>query len=78
MMSHEVHTRENRLRRMAARQGLRLVKSGRRDPLAIDYGLYQILDWSSKGHRVPGATPAVQFESQDIDKIEGWLRRPGE
>ena len=30
--------RENRLRRMAKRQGLHLVKNGRRDPRAIDYG----------------------------------------
>ena len=32
--------RENRLRRAAGRQGLRLVKSRRRDPRAYDYGRY--------------------------------------
>lgn len=63
-MGHELHTRENRLRRMAARQGLKLVKSGRRDPLAIDYGLYQIHD----GDR-------VQFESRDLDEVERYLVR---
>jgi hypothetical protein len=36
--------RENRLRRMAERQGLRLEKSRRRDPRAIDYGTYQLVD----------------------------------
>ena len=36
--------REARLRRKAARNGLRLVKSRRRDPAAIDYGLYALLD----------------------------------
>lgn len=41
MDSHE-KVRENRLRRMAARQGYRLVKSRRRDPLAVDYGRYRI------------------------------------
>lgn len=75
-MAHQRHTRENRLRRMAQRQGLRLVKNRRRDPRAIDYGNYQIIDWSSKGHRLPGATPSVQFESPDLDKIEEWLNRP--
>ncbi len=36
--------RENRLRRMAERQGLRLLKSRRRDPRAADYGTYMLLD----------------------------------
>lgn len=36
--------RENRLRRMAERQGLRLVKSRRRDPQAVDYGTYGLID----------------------------------
>jgi hypothetical protein len=33
---------ENRLRRIAARRGYRLVKSARRDPLARDYGRYRL------------------------------------
>lgn len=37
-------TRENRLRRMAERQGLQLVKSRRRDPRALGYGLYMIIE----------------------------------
>jgi hypothetical protein len=32
--------RENRLRRMAERQGLALQKNRRRDPYAADYGLF--------------------------------------
>lgn len=35
---------ENRLRRAADRQGLQLVKSRRRDPRAVDYGTYMIVD----------------------------------
>lgn len=35
-------TRENRLRRMAERQGVQLVKSRRRDPRATDYGRYYL------------------------------------
>lgn len=36
--------RENLLRRMAHRQGLRLHKSRRRDPRAYDYGMYMLTD----------------------------------
>ena len=36
--------RENRTRRMADRQGLQLVKSRRRDPRAIGYGGYMLVD----------------------------------
>jgi hypothetical protein len=34
--------RENRLRRMAERQGLTLTKNRRRDPRALDYGEYRL------------------------------------
>lgn len=45
MTAAEQHkVRENRLRRMAARQGLRLSKSPRRDHRALDYGKYALLD----------------------------------
>lgn len=37
-------TREARLRRVAARQGLQLIKSRARDPRAVTYGTYQICD----------------------------------
>ncbi len=36
--------RENLVRRMAHRQGLRLEKSRRRDPLALDYGTYALVN----------------------------------
>ena len=39
-----VKVRENRLRRKARRQGLELQKSRRRDPHALDYGTYQLVD----------------------------------
>jgi hypothetical protein len=35
---------ENRLRRAAKRQGLRLEKSRFRDPRAVGYGTYQLVD----------------------------------
>ena len=40
--------RENRLRRMAKRQGCRLVKTRRIDPLAIDYGTYRLVPVKGK------------------------------
>ena len=40
---------ENRLRQIAERQGLRLIKSRRRDPRALDYGGWRIVDTRSNG-----------------------------
>jgi len=66
--------RENRLRRMAARQGLELQKSRRRDPLAYDYGGYQLID--------PGMNALVFGElaghgfGASLDEIEQWLTHP--
>lgn len=36
--------RENRLRRMAERQGLQMQKSRRRDQRAVDWGTYRLID----------------------------------
>ena len=41
-MDQDTKVRENRLRRMAKRQGLTLVKIRRLDPLAVDYGRYRV------------------------------------
>lgn len=46
MNQRDHKTYESRLRRAAARQGLMLHKSRRRDPLAYDYGEYKIIDSS--------------------------------
>jgi hypothetical protein len=43
-MENAEKVRENRLRRMAERQGVRLVKSRRRDPRAVGFGRYQLDD----------------------------------
>lgn len=54
--------RENRLRRMAARQGLAFHKVRRIDRRAIDHGLIRL----SRGG-------VLQFESTDADAIEHYL-----
>ena len=55
--------RENRLRRMADRQGLTLRKSPRRDPRALDYGVYRLVNDRDR----------VVAESTDLDAIESYL-----
>lgn len=64
--------RENRLRRMAERQGLKLHKIKRQDPRAIDYGTFYLVDLrldslvfpQSYGETGIGAT---------VDEIEQYL-----
>jgi hypothetical protein len=65
--------RENRLRRMADRQGLRLVKSRRRDPRAVDYGNCLLVDKNTDsvvaGDPVPMDLDAVERFLTDDDRI---------
>ena len=53
---------ENRLRRMAARQGLRLTTNGRRDPFAQDYLARYTIE--------PGPSGLT------LDEAEAWLKTP--
>jgi hypothetical protein len=64
---------ENRVRRAALRQGLRLAKSRRRDPNAIDYDGYMLVD-AKQNFVVAGATPVPYFLS--LDDAEAWLKAP--
>lgn len=68
----EDKARENRLRRMADRRGYKLTKSRSRDPKALDYGLYAVVD-----HRTGGAVnPAIAGRwscSWTLDEVEQWL-----
>jgi hypothetical protein len=69
--------RENRVRRMAARRGFRIVKYRRRDPLARDYGKYELWDESGPvkydGDASPDLDDSYWF---DLDEIEAFLRPP--
>ncbi len=57
--------RENRLRRMAARQGMAVIKSRRRDVRALDHGRYYLIDL---GTHTVSAGPL-----EDIDALERAL-----
>jgi hypothetical protein len=54
-MGTEGKARENRARRAAERQGLRLVKGRRRDPNALGYGTVGLVD-AKTGEQVAAST----------------------
>jgi hypothetical protein len=61
---------ENRLRRMAERQGFQLSKSRLRDPRAIGFGGYMIVN--SKTNSIEaGGHPNVH--SMNLDEVEAFL-----
>lgn len=55
---------ENRVRRMAARQGITIRKSQRRDHRAIDFGRYYLADAS---------TNFLLYEADTIDDAHAYL-----
>jgi len=59
--------RENRLRRMADRQGIALRKSRRRDPRALDYGVYWLIDIRRNMHLDP------RGDGMTLDEVEDYL-----
>ena len=65
-MDAKTKVRVNRLRRIASRQGLRLEKSRQRDPMALDYGKYSLLN-GRLGYI------HVFIGQGDRDQIEDWL-----
>ncbi len=65
---------ENRARRMAERQGLRLMKSRRRDPRAYDFGGYMLVDVATSGV-VAGNSP-LPF-SLSLEDALAWLGGDG-
>jgi len=79
-------TRENRLRRVAERRGLRLEKSRSRDPRAIGYGRY-CLHQDRAGPRglvKESASPIAETVTwvnrtavpiMTLDEVEAWLER---
>lgn len=68
-------SRENRVRRAAQRQGLAIQKSRRRDPQAVDYGGYMLID-PYTNFVLLGA--GVFAYSADLDDIEEFLKNRGQ
>ncbi len=66
----EEKVRENRIRRIAERRGFTVNKSRRRDPGAIDFGGYMLVD-EHKNFVVLGGSPNAF--SCDLDEIEAFL-----
>ena len=64
--------RENRLRRVAERQGLRLEKSRRRDPRAVDFGTFRLVDIASNTLEAYGSSSGYGLT---LDEIEEALTR---
>jgi hypothetical protein len=67
-MSTTPRARELRIRRMAERQGLALRKSRRRDPHALDYASWWVIDPALR-RIVAGDRWGI-----DLDSVESWLR----
>lgn len=64
MASTEDKVRENRLRRMAERRGLKVMKSRRRDPGAMGYGIWYLIEVSRNIH---------VGEYHSLDNLEHYL-----
>jgi hypothetical protein len=75
--------RENRVRRMATRQGYGLKRSRRRDRLALDYGEYTLIRrviFDRHGTPLRVANPEQSPEAQvgpfrDLAAVEAYLTR---
>jgi hypothetical protein len=65
--------RENRLRRTAGRQGLRLEKSRRRDPHAIDFGMYWLINARTNALAIHSP---LGIHDLTLDDVEAWLTQP--
>jgi hypothetical protein len=73
-MDQSDKVRENRLRRMAFRRGLRLVKSPQRDRGGLDYGRYRIE--TGDGELPAGIEAGHRYGFADLDEVERYLAEP--
>lgn len=71
-MEQDEKVKENRLRRIADRRGYKLTKSRSRDPQAIDFGLYAVIDLSTGG-AVNSALANRWVHSWTLDDVEGFF-----
>ena len=76
-MTNQEKVRENRLRRVADRCGLRLQKSRARDPEDLTFGGYQLIDIQCSGV-VFGYGNANYGYAASLDDLEEWLNDDAE
>lgn len=67
-MTDDDKVRENRLRRMAVRQGLILQKSRLRDSRAIGYGTYQLASAATNAVEVAGSPAGYGLSLDEVEK----------
>ena len=72
-------TQEMRVRRMAERQGVTLVKSRRRDELAKDYGVYWLVSYDLADEPGPWGQHGrpirkFPFAGMELDEVEQFLK----
>ncbi len=72
MNTTESKTYESSLRRMAQRQGLRLIKSRRRDPNALECGTYGLVDVETNGLATYGGSVSEGY-GFDLIEIEAHM-----
>lgn len=70
MMTNVEKVRENRMRRMALRRGLRVVKCRRVDRKALGFGCYRIVDAASRRIVAGGGKKHFHWSLDDVEK---WL-----
>jgi hypothetical protein len=68
-MAEEDKARDMRARRAAARQGLRLERSRVRDPRAIGYGTYRLVDASTNNIRAGMPPTGYGLTLDDVERI---------
>lgn len=66
--NNEDKIRENRLRRAAERQGLRLEKSRRRDPRASEYGTYHLVNVQTNTLAARGMSGGYGLNLDEIER----------
>ncbi len=63
--------RENRVRRALDRQGYRLVKSRARDPRAVTFGGYMVVDPENNGAVAGGTGYGYGLALEDVERWAG-------
>ena len=71
-MDAKERVRERRIRRMAERQGYKLSRSARRDPRALDYRKYSLIDLRTRTRLF---VDELSDYAATLDQIEAFLTR---